>query len=60
MPTIYSARAIDSAEYDARLDRTTKAAVDSGVFGAPSFFVEQRMFFGNDRLALVAKAMVAA
>ncbi len=30
-----------------------KQAADRGVFGAPTFFVEGEMFFGNDRLSFV-------
>jgi 2-hydroxychromene-2-carboxylate isomerase len=30
-----------------------KAAADRGVFGVPTIFVEDEMFFGNDRLSFV-------
>lgn len=33
-----------------RLRDQTQAAMDQGVFGAPTFFVGQEMFWGNDRL----------
>jgi 2-hydroxychromene-2-carboxylate isomerase len=33
--------------------RSKKEAADRGVFGAPTFFVEDEMFFGNDRLTFV-------
>ncbi len=35
-----------------RLDADTRAAVERGVFGVPTFFVGDRMFFGNDRFEL--------
>jgi len=35
----------------AGLADNTQTAVDRGVFGAPSFFVGDEMFFGKDRLA---------
>ena len=37
----------------AELARTTDAAVARGVFGLPSFFVGQQMFFGKERLGQV-------
>ena len=44
---------ISSPEVKAELMRVTQQAVDRGVFGAPSFFVGDEMFFGKDRLAAV-------
>jgi len=41
----------------ARLDAETKAAAERGVFGAPTMFVGNQMFFGNDRLDFVAEAL---
>jgi 2-hydroxychromene-2-carboxylate isomerase len=35
----------------------TEDAVARGVFGAPTFFVGERMFFGQDRLAFVEDAL---
>jgi 2-hydroxychromene-2-carboxylate isomerase len=32
-----------------RLRRNTDRAVERGVFGAPTFFVGDEMFWGNDR-----------
>jgi len=40
-----------------RLKATTDEAVARGVFGAPTIFVEDRMFFGNDRLPFVEMAL---
>ena len=36
-----------------RLDADTRAAVERGVFGVPTLFVGEQMFFGNDRFELV-------
>lgn len=44
----------------ARLDAETKAAAERGVFGAPTMFVGDQMFFGNDRLDFVAEALRSA
>lgn len=43
-----------------RLDTETKAAAERGVFGAPTMFVGNQMFFGNDRLDFVAEALRSA
>ncbi len=40
-----------------RLKATTDEAVARGVFGAPTSFVDDRMFFGNDRLPFVEMAL---
>jgi 2-hydroxychromene-2-carboxylate isomerase len=40
-----------------RLKATTDEAVARGVFGAPTSFVDGLMFFGNDRLLFVEKAL---
>ena len=39
------------------LKKATGEAVERGVFGAPAFFVGEEMFFGNDRLHFVEKAL---
>ncbi|MFV8834423.1 2-hydroxychromene-2-carboxylate isomerase [Aquisalimonas sp.] len=39
------------------LKTTTQEAVDRGVFGAPTFFVGDTMWFGQDRLDWVADAL---
>jgi 2-hydroxychromene-2-carboxylate isomerase len=65
---------LDSAGFDARqliqragneaiiakLEAETKAAAERGVFGAPTIFVGNQMFFGNDRLDFVAEALCSA
>ena len=41
----------------ARLVANTEEAVERGVFGAPTCFVGNRMFFGQDRLDFVRQAL---
>lgn len=43
----------------ARLKATTEAAVARGAFGAPTFFVGDAMYFGQDRLDWVEEALTA-
>ena len=45
-------------EVKARLVATTEEAVARGVFGAPTFFVGEAMFFGQDRLDFVREALI--
>jgi 2-hydroxychromene-2-carboxylate isomerase len=40
-----------------RLRANTDEAIARGAFGAPSFFVGDELFFGNDRLDFVAEAV---
>jgi 2-hydroxychromene-2-carboxylate isomerase len=49
-----------SAEYVARLEKSTAAAAERGVFGSPTMFVGGEMFFGNDRVDFVAEALRSA
>ncbi|HTQ77438.1 MAG TPA: 2-hydroxychromene-2-carboxylate isomerase [Burkholderiales bacterium] len=44
-------------EVKARLIAATDEAVARGVFGAPTFFVGEEMFFGQDRLEFVREAL---
>ena len=44
----------------ARLIATTEEAVARGAFGAPTFFIGEQMFFGQDRLDFVRDALRAA
>ena len=48
---------IGQPEVKARLKAITEEAVARGVFGAPSFFVNGEMFFGQDRLDFVDAAL---
>jgi len=45
------------AEVKATLRATTDEAVARGVFGAPTMFVGEEMFFGQDRLEFVREAI---
>ena len=49
-----------SDEYIAKYDKSTAAAAARGVFGSPTMFVGEEMFFGNDRMDLVAEAIESA
>jgi 2-hydroxychromene-2-carboxylate isomerase len=44
-------------EVKAELRANSDEAVARGVFGAPTFFVGEEMFFGNDRLDFVREAL---
>jgi 2-hydroxychromene-2-carboxylate isomerase len=44
----------------AKLESETKAAAERGVFGAPTMFVGDQMYFGNDRLDFVVEALLSA
>ena len=57
---------IDIADFEAlvadphvkdKLKRDTEEAVARGVFGAPSFFVDGELFWGQDRIEAVAAAL---
>jgi 2-hydroxychromene-2-carboxylate isomerase len=48
---------VGDAEVKARLIANTDAAVARGVFGAPTCFVGDQMFFGQDRLDFVREAL---
>jgi 2-hydroxychromene-2-carboxylate isomerase len=63
---VLASAGLDAARFGARLqdqdvkDRlkaTTDEAVARGVFGAPTCFVDNMMFFGNDRLPFVEMAL---
>jgi len=43
----------EEPDIKAELIASTESAVERGVFGAPSFFVGDELFFGKDRLDLV-------
>ena len=55
-PAAFSALAGD-AEVKAALVANTEEAVARGVFGAPTVFVGEQMFFGQDRLDFVRAAL---
>lgn len=49
---------IDRADVKEKLKANTEGAVARGVFGAPSFFVNGELFFGQDRLEFVEAALL--
>jgi 2-hydroxychromene-2-carboxylate isomerase len=49
-----------SPEYATKLEESTAAAAERGVFGSPTMFVGQEMFFGNDRFDFMTQAFAAA
>ena len=55
-PAQFHALAADG-EVKAALKQATEAAVARGVFGAPTCFVGEAMFFGQDRLDFVEEAL---
>lgn len=58
-PARMLAIAADPAVKEALRERT-QAAVDRGIFGAPTFFVGDEMFWGQDRLDFVRDALLRA
>jgi 2-hydroxychromene-2-carboxylate isomerase len=51
---------LENQEIKDALRRNTDEALARGAFGAPTFFVGDEMFFGNDRLIFVERALLAA
>src|SRR6185369_14258116 len=48
---------MEEPDVKAQLRLNTEEAVRRGVFGAPTFFVGEEMFWGNDRLTFVEEAL---
>ncbi len=48
-----------SAEVQTRYAQNTQAAIDAGVFGAPSYVVDGELFWGQDRLDFVERRLSA-
>jgi 2-hydroxychromene-2-carboxylate isomerase len=46
-----------SEDYVAKLEESTRAAAEQGVFGSPTMFVDGEMFFGNDRLDFMVQTL---
>ncbi|MCU1717867.1 2-hydroxychromene-2-carboxylate isomerase [Pseudomonas sp. 5P_3.1_Bac2] len=57
-PTEFAAKIADEAVKQQLKDNTDEA-VKRGVFGAPTFFIDGQMYFGQDRLDFVAAALKA-
>ena len=45
------------ADTQARYDAHTQAALDAGVFGAPTYVIDGELFWGQDRLDFVARKL---
>jgi len=54
-----SLRRSEAPEIKDRLRRNTDDALTRGAFGAPTFFIGDDMYFGNDRLPFVETALKA-
>ena len=48
---------VGDPQVKADLVARTEVSVARGVFGAPTFFVEDQMFFGQDRLHFVQEVL---
>jgi 2-hydroxychromene-2-carboxylate isomerase len=48
---------ISSQSVKDELRANTEEAVQRGAFGAPTFFVGDQMFFGNDRMDFIREAL---
>lgn len=49
--------AADSPEIRAIYDRYTQEAIDRHIFGSPTYFVDGDMFYGQDRLEMIERAL---
>ena len=56
-PAAFQAMVADPAVKD-KLKAVTQEAIERGVFGAPTIFIDGRMHFGQDRLDFVADLLV--
>jgi 2-hydroxychromene-2-carboxylate isomerase len=54
------ANLVQDAEIKAKLLANTERSVERGAFGSPTFFVDDEIFFGKDRLRDVEEAILAA
>lgn len=52
------ARRAEEAEIKDRLRAYTDSAIGRGAFGAPTFFFDGQLFFGNDRLPFLEQAVL--
>jgi 2-hydroxychromene-2-carboxylate isomerase len=50
---------VNDSEVKEQLKLNTEAAVQRGIFGAPSMFVEGELYFGQDRIDFVREALDA-
>jgi carboxymethylenebutenolidase len=52
-------KAAEAPEMAAKREAYTKAAIDRGVFGAPSFLIDGELFWGQDRLDFVERKLAS-
>ena len=52
------ARTLDDAGVREKRERVTRAAIERGVFGVPTFALGDQLFWGNDRLVLLRHALL--
>ena len=52
------ADALAAADPQAERDRATQEAAEAGAFGVPTFVLDGRLFWGNDRLPLLRHALL--
>ncbi|MTJ83452.1 MAG: 2-hydroxychromene-2-carboxylate isomerase [Telmatospirillum sp.] len=60
LPEARFAELVNAPEVKDRLKADTSEAVERGVFGAPTMFVGREMFWGQDRLLFVDRALAGA
>jgi 2-hydroxychromene-2-carboxylate isomerase len=58
LPALRILAGIREPDVKAALLKNTQDAVDRGVFGSPSFFVDDELYFGKDRLRDVEEAIL--
>ena len=51
---------VPGADVQARYDANTQASIELGVFGAPSYVVDGKIFWGQDRLDFVQRKLQSA
>ncbi len=51
------AERLDAKETFAAMAANCQRAVDRGAFGTPTFFIDERLFWGNDRIVLLRHAL---
>ena len=47
----------ESPAVQQRYEANTRKAIEAGVFGAPSYVIDGEIFWGQDRLAFVERAL---
>ncbi len=60
LPTEALLAGVQDPDVKADLIRSTEASVERGTFGSPTFFVDDAIYFGKDRLRDVEEAILAA